>query len=81
MRFELLNLATVERQMTEEEIRTRHQKSRDGVKVAISQALERHRKLGDAIAIWRDGSVVVLTADQIPNMQNTQQIEESTQEE
>ncbi len=66
--------------MTEDEIRTRHQKIRAGVKAAISQALERHRQLGNSIAIWRDGNVVVLTADQIPNMQNAQQIEESTLE-
>jgi hypothetical protein len=36
---------------------------------AIAQAIERHRKLGEAIAVWRDGKVVVLPADQIPPMQ------------
>jgi hypothetical protein len=33
---------------------------------AIAQAIERHRKLGEAIAVLQDGKVVVLTADQIP---------------
>lgn len=38
----------------------------EGVKSAIAQALDRHRKLGESIAIWRDGKVVILSADQIP---------------
>jgi hypothetical protein len=37
-----------------------------GVESAIAQAIERHRKLGESIAVWRDGKVVILTADQIP---------------
>jgi hypothetical protein len=37
-----------------------------GVEAAIAQAIERHRKLGESIAVWQDGEVVVLTADQIP---------------
>lgn len=40
-----------------------------GVEEAIAQAIERHRKLGEAIAVWQDGKVVILTADQIPPMQ------------
>lgn len=52
--------------MTEDKIQSKHQKIRAGVKAAIAQALERHRKLGESIAVWRDGKVVVLTADQIP---------------
>lgn len=42
-----------------------------GVEEAIAQAIERHRKLGEAIAVWRDGKVVILTADQIPPMQTS----------
>jgi uncharacterized protein (DUF2249 family) len=37
-----------------------------GVKLAIAQSLERHRKLGESISIWQDGKVVTLTADEIP---------------
>jgi hypothetical protein len=40
-----------------------------GVEVAIAQAIERHRKLGEAIAVWQDGKVVVLMADQIPPLE------------
>lgn len=55
--------------MTEDRIRARHHKIQAGVKVAIAQAIERHRKLGESIAIWQDGKVVILTADQIPARQ------------
>lgn len=60
---------------------TEHQrlssKVNDGVRSAIAQALERHRKLGEAIAIWRDDQVVVLPADQIPTIQPEQPTEDS----
>ena len=61
---------------------TEHQllssKINEGVKVAIAQALERHRKLGESIAIWRDGKVVILTAEQIPQIQTEHQGWESS---
>ncbi|MBE9096924.1 hypothetical protein IQ252_24190 [Tychonema sp. LEGE 07203] len=41
-------------------------KINDGVKAAIAAAIEKHRKLGESIAIWQDGKVVILTADRIP---------------
>jgi hypothetical protein len=41
-------------------------KINEGVKIAIAQALERHRKLGEEIAVWREGQVTVIPADQIP---------------
>jgi len=51
---------------------TEHQllssKINEGVKVAISRASERHRSLGESIAKERDGKVVILTADQIPQI-------------
>ncbi|MEQ8958594.1 MAG: hypothetical protein RLP02_11815 [Coleofasciculus sp. C2-GNP5-27] len=40
-----------------------------GVKAAVAQAIERHRRLGQSISIWRDGKIVTLTADEIPPMQ------------
>jgi len=39
-----------------------------GVKAAVAAAIERHRKLGESIAVWQDGKVVILTADRIPPM-------------
>ena len=43
-----------------------HQKIDAGVKAAVANAIERHRKLGESISIWQDGQVVTLTAEQIP---------------
>ncbi len=42
-----------------------------GVRAAIAEAIERHRRLGESISILKDGQIVTLTADQIP--QNTQE--------
>lgn len=36
-----------------------------GIKVAVAEALERHRKLGESIAVWRDGKVVILRGEEI----------------
>ena len=36
-----------------------------GVKLAIAEAIEKHRKLGESISIWQDGKIITLTADQI----------------
>ncbi len=33
---------------------------------AVSEAIERHRRLGESIVIWRDGKIVTLSADEIP---------------
>ena len=37
-----------------------------GVRVAISEAIERHRRLGESISILKDAQIVTLSADQIP---------------
>ncbi|MBD2601140.1 MULTISPECIES: hypothetical protein [Microcystis] len=37
-----------------------------GVRVAIAEAIERHRLLGESISIFKDGQIVTLTAEQIP---------------
>ncbi|MEG4322198.1 MULTISPECIES: hypothetical protein [unclassified Microcoleus] len=41
-----------------------------GVKAAIAEAIEKHRRLGQSISIWRDGKIVTLTADEIPPLSN-----------
>jgi len=43
-----------------------HKKIDQGVKKAINSAIEKHKKLGESIAIWQDDQVVILSADQIP---------------
>ena len=62
--------------MTEGEMGAIHQKIYAGARVAIAQALERHRKLGEAIAVWQNGKVVVLPAEQIPQLDKDSQIRE-----
>lgn len=56
--------------MTEEEMITLHSKINTGVKAAIAEAIERHRKLGQSISIMQDGKVVTLTAEEIPTIQS-----------
>lgn len=56
--------------MTEQEAKTLHEKIDDGVKAAIAQAIERHRRLGQSISIIQDGKIVTLTAEQIPAIQH-----------
>lgn len=57
---------------------TKHQrlssKITPAIEAAIAKALARHRKLGESIAIWRDGKVVILRGDEIPQIQTEQQI-------
>lgn len=33
---------------------------------AVREALLRHKKLGQSVAVWRDGKVVILSAEEIP---------------
>ncbi len=47
-----------------------YQKIDAGVKLAIAEAIEKHRKLGQSISIWQDGQIVTLTADQIPPLES-----------
>lgn len=53
--------------MANDDIRNRREKILKGVREGIAQALERHRQLGQSIAVWQDGKVVILEADQIPS--------------
>jgi 20S proteasome alpha/beta subunit len=46
-----------------------HEKITEVAKSAIAQAIERHRKLGESIAVWQEGKVVILSAEQIPTVQ------------
>ena len=43
-----------------------HLKIARGVKQATREAVEKHRRLGQSIAVWQNGEVVILTPDQIP---------------
>jgi len=56
--------------MPEPQLNQLHQKIDQGVNKAIAEAIEKHRKLGESIAVWQNGEVVILSADQIPNLEN-----------
>jgi hypothetical protein len=40
-----------------------------GVQEAVARALERHRKLGEPVAVWKGGRVITLKPTQIPTRQ------------
>ncbi len=52
--------------MNEQSLTDLYQKIDAGVKLAIAEAIEKHRKLGESISIWQDGKIITLTANQIP---------------
>jgi hypothetical protein len=56
--------------MTEEELLKLYEKIDAGVKAAIAEAIEKHRRLGQSISIWRDGKIVTITAAEIPPLSN-----------
>lgn len=57
--------------MIADDLQTRRRTILAGVKVAIAQAIERHRCLGESIAVWQNGKVVVLAAQQIPPLEDS----------
>jgi arsenate reductase-like glutaredoxin family protein len=63
---EKLGIKLSRNQMTEEELLKLYEKIDAGVKAAIAEAIEKHRRLGQSITIWRDGKIVTLTAAEIP---------------
>ena len=44
----------------------------EGVKEAVARALERHKKLGEPVAVWKDGKVLMLKPSQIPSRSRRQ---------
>ena len=48
--------------MTEQKLVKLSDRIDAGVKAAIAEAIEKHRRLGQSISIWRDGKIVTLTA-------------------
>jgi hypothetical protein len=43
-----------------------HGKEIEGIfRHAVREALLRHKKLGESVAVWKDGKVVILSSDEI----------------
>lgn len=38
----------------------------EALRRAVREALLRHKKLGNPVAVWRDGKVVILPPEEIP---------------
>ncbi len=56
--------------MTEQKLVKLSDRIDAGVKAVIAEAIEKHRRLGQSIRIWRDGKIVTLTAAEIPPLSN-----------
>lgn len=56
--------------MNNHQLSSLHQKIDKGVQKAIAEAIEKHRKLGESIAVWQDGKVVILPPEKIPTEKN-----------
>jgi hypothetical protein len=50
----------------EEIILEHHHQVFEGVKAAVAQVLDRHRRLGESIVVMRGSNIVTLTGDEIP---------------
>jgi hypothetical protein len=51
--------------MTKEESKLYSENVVYGTRLAVARALDRHKRLGYPIAIWRDNKVVIIPAEQI----------------
>jgi hypothetical protein len=40
-----------------------------GIKKAIAEAIEVHRRMGRSISIWKDGKVITIPASEIPPLE------------
>ena len=39
------------------------------MKEAIALAIERHKRLGESIAVWKDGQVIIVPPEKAPSKQ------------
>jgi hypothetical protein len=40
--------------------------SLEAIRLGVRRALWRHKQLGESVAVWRDGKVVILKPEEIP---------------
>ncbi|MGK7945184.1 MAG: hypothetical protein AB4058_12010 [Microcystaceae cyanobacterium] len=55
--------------MNDQQLSHLHQKIHQGVQKATAEAIEKHRKLGESIAVWQEGEVVILPPEKIPTLE------------
>jgi hypothetical protein len=56
--------------MSEYQLNELHQKINQGVQKAIADALEKHRKLGEAVSFMQDGKIITVKGEEIANFIN-----------
>jgi ABC-type proline/glycine betaine transport system ATPase subunit len=54
--------------MTEQELIIQPDKILKGIADAMAKALDRHRRLGESVAILRDGEIVILGPEEIEQL-------------
>ena|GEM_PF-3591818 len=54
--------------MTNQQTQLLSEKINQGVQKAVLKTISKHRKLGEAIAVWQDGEVVILPPEKIPKI-------------
>jgi len=47
-----------------------HQKFLEGARVAVAEAIDTHRRLGQSIVVMRDGTVTWIAPEDIPPLEN-----------
>jgi hypothetical protein len=50
-----------------EQNQSKHRLIEAGVKKAVALAIARHKLLGESIAVWKDGQVVIVPPEDIPS--------------
>lgn len=48
------------------ELSSKGQQGITAAREAVARAIERHRRLGESIVIWRDGQIVIVPPEEIP---------------
>lgn len=50
-----------------------HEEMDRSIQDTVQEALRRHKEMGNSIAVWRDGRVIIVPAEEIVLSQETQQ--------
>jgi ABC-type proline/glycine betaine transport system ATPase subunit len=64
--------------MTEQKLIIQPDKILKGIADAMAKALDRHRRLGESVAILRDGEIVILGPEEIEQLLKEQASSEPT---
>lgn len=57
--------------MSKRDLNPLFQKIDRGVKLAVKEAINKHRKLDEAISLYQDGKIITLKGEEIANLLKT----------